>query len=400
MTTFVGAAARTRRALAAVALVAVAVVAAPARAEDPDFPALIRDAARDYPAPAARIAVGDAFFRFESSTVHGAIASREPALYRDVEVKWLALAAAMKGGEPADEVRAQAEALAALLEGAVGREAGATTSTSSLFVDSLLIILREGFEAILVLTALAAYLVRVGQPEKRWLIYAGGIAALVATAALALVAGRLIPMGGAAREALEGITMLLAVVVLFFASYWLISKAEARHWQAYVRSKLEDALGSERRAALVALAFLVVFREGFETVLFYQALVARAGGASLGVSAVGSGFLVGIVLLAGIAVALFRYGVRLPVGPFFLVTGILLYLLAFKFAGAGVRELQEAGWVSVTPVAIPDVPFLRDWLAIYPFAEPLAAQSVLIAFLLGGLVWVWLTRPAVEVARS
>src|SRR6185369_15929395 len=251
----------------------------------------------------------------------------------------------------------------------------------------LLIIVREGFEALLILTALAAYLVKIGHPEKRTLLYAGAGGAVVASLALAVVAERVIPISGAARETLEGTTMLLAAIVLFTASYWLISKSEARRWQAFVRAKLEGALGTGHARSLVVLAFLVVFREGFETVLFYQALAGRAGGAPLALSAVASGFGAGVVGLVAIGVALFRYGVRIPIRPFFAVTGVLLYLLAFKFAGAGVRELQEAGLVSVTPVPLPELPVLRDWLAVYPFAEPLALQAVLVAALVVGAVF-------------
>jgi len=182
--------------------------------------------------------------------------------------------------------------------------------------------------------------------------------------------------------------------VLFAASYWLISKAEARHWQAFVRARLEGALGSGRGTALVLVSFLVVFREGFETVLFYQALALRADDVRAGLSAVASGFAVGVAVLAVVWVALVRWGLRIPMRPFFAITGALLYLLAFKFAGAGVRELQEAGWVSVTPAALPDLAALGDWLGVYPFAEPLLAQGLLLAALAGGMVWVGLVRRA------
>jgi high-affinity iron transporter len=187
--------------------------------------------------------------------------------------------------------------------------------------------------------------------------------------------------------------MLLAVVVLFAASYWLISKAEARHWQAFVRSRLEGALGTGRSRSLVVLAFLVVFREGVETVLFYEALVGRAAADALALSAVASGLALGVLALIAIAFALFRYGVRIPIRPFFAVTGALLYLLAIKFAGAGVRELQEAGLLGATPVAIPESTFLRDWLAVYPLLEPLLAQAVLVLALLAGAAYAALFRP-------
>lgn len=382
-----------RRLLAPFALVLVLALAgpAPSRAQETDFAALVRGAVERYPAEAARLAVGDGFLKFESSGLDRQIASRDPGRYREIETRWLTLAAAMKQGAPAAEIRAQGAALADLL--AQGAAAGPGASASALFVDALLIILREGFEAILIITALAAYLVKVGQSEKRWLLYAGGAAAVAASLALAGLAERVLPVSGVAREALEGVTLLVAVVVLFLASYWLISKVEARRWQAFARARLEGALGTGRSESLALVAFLVVFREGFETVLFYQALGARAGGGAFGLSAVGSGFALGVALLAVVAVALFRYGVRIPIRPFFAVTGALLYVLAVKFAGAGVRELQEAGLVRATPVAIPELALLRDWLAVYPFREPLLAQALLLLALVGGGLYGALAGP-------
>jgi high-affinity iron transporter len=383
--------------IAVLALVLLTLVRV-ATAGESDFAARIRDAAARYPEGSARLAVGDAFVRFESSPLDTELKAADPARYRDLEVRWLALAGAMKSGAPPAEVRAQAAALADLLD-SVARP-GRAASASSLFIDALLIIVREGFEALLILTALATYLTKVGQDEKRRLLYLGGGAAVLASIALAVVADRVIPIGGAAREALEGVTMLLAVVVLFTASYWLISKSEAQRWQAFVRSRLEGALGTGQTRSLVLLAFLVVFREGFETVLFYEALAGRAAGGSLALSAVASGLALGVVCLIVIGVALFRYGVRIPIRPFFAVTGALLYVLAFKFAGAGVRELQEAGLVPVTPVAIPNPAALRDWLAVYPFLEPLLAQGALLAALLGGVGYTLVARGGARLGRA
>ncbi len=398
-----------RRVLAASALavvlagLAVPAVARGGVATPAELAASIRAAASRYPANDAHLAVGDAFLRFEQSPADAELKSRDPSRYTDLEVHWLALVAAMKNAAPASDVRAQADALAAVLDG-LGGDPGATGSRSSVFVDALVIIVREGFEAILVLTALAAYLVKVGQRDKRWLLYAGAGGAVAASFALAGLARFVMPVEGGAREALEGVTMLIAAVVLFSASYWLISKSEARRWQEFVRTKLEGALSSRRRAALFVLAFLVVFREGFETVLFYEALLGRAA-VGVGGSVVWSGFACGCVLLAVIGVALFRYGVRIPIRPFFAITGTLLYVLAFKFAGGGVRELQEAGWVGVTPVPVPDVQWLRDWLAIYPFAEPLVLQGVLVLAVIVGAGYAFTTRSgpkvgAPEAARS
>jgi high-affinity iron transporter len=379
-----------RRRLVPLALVLLGVIVpAPVRATSADLATAIRAAGERYPASDAHVAVADAFLAFETSPADADLKGRDPSRYTDLEVRWLALVAAMKSGAPAADVRAQAETLATMLDELGGAASGG--SASSLFVDALLIILREGFEAILVLTALAAYLVKVGQPDKRRLLYAGAGGAVIASLGLAAMARFVMPVGGHAREALEGVTMLIAAAVLFSASYWLISKSEAQRWQAFVRSKLEGALGSRRRAALFVLAFLVVFREGFETVLFYEALLVRAQDGR-GASAVWGGFGIGLVALAIVATLLFRYGIRIPIRPFFAVTGVLLYVLAFKFAGGGIRELQEAGWIGVTPAPVPNVAWLRDWLAIYPFVEPLLAQAVLVIAVVVGAAYVFLSR--------
>ena len=375
-----------------VLLVVGAALPTPAAASPHDLAAAIRAAGERYPAPDAHVPVGDAFLKFETSPADADLKGRDPSRYADLEVRWLALVAAMKSGAPAAEVRAQADALATMLD-QLGGESASGSSASSVFVDALLIILREGFEAILVLTALAAYLVKVGHADKRWLLYAGAGGAVVASFVLAAVARFAMPVGGHAREALEGLTMLIAAAVLFSASYWLISKSEAQRWQAFVRTKLEGALSSRRRAALFVLAFLVVFREGFETVLFYEALLMRAQDGA-GTASVWGGFGIGLVALAIIGVLLFRYGIRIPIRPFFAVTGVLLYVLAFKFAGGGIRELQEAGWIGVTPAPVPNVAWLRDWLAIYPFVEPLLAQALLVLAVVVGAAYVFFARLA------
>lgn len=170
--------------------------------------------------------------------------------------------------------------------------------------------------------------------------------------------------------------MLLASAVLFWVSYWLIAKSEADRWQRYIQGKVQHAVSSGSGSALAAAAFLAVYREGFETVLFYQAL---AAGAPAGDPMIGMGFVAGLVLLGALYAALRQVGIKIPMAQFFLVTGGLLYLMAFIFAGKGVFELQEAGVVGLTPVDwAPRIPAL----GIYPSVETLLAQGVLVALLL------------------
>jgi high-affinity iron transporter len=173
--------------------------------------------------------------------------------------------------------------------------------------------------------------------------------------------------------------MLLAAVVLFWVSYWIISKAEAERWQRYIQGKVQHALAAGSGAALAAASFLAVYREGFETVLFYQALI---GGAPRGDAAIGLGFLTGSALLAVVYGLFMRFGFRIPIRPFFLATGALLYLMAVVFAGRGVHELQEAGVVGVTLV---DWAPTLDALGLFPSVETLLAQAVLIVPVVVGL---------------
>jgi len=168
--------------------------------------------------------------------------------------------------------------------------------------------------------------------------------------------------------------------VLFWVSYWIISKAEAERWQRYIQGRVKQAMATGSSFALASAAFLAVYREGFETVLFYQALLTAAGDAKTPVAV---GFGVGCVVLAIVAGVFRVLGVRLPIRPFFLATGALLYAMSVVFAGKGVHELQEAGVVGVTNV--PSVPQI-DFLGIFPTLETLLTQGVLVACVLYGVL--------------
>jgi high-affinity iron transporter len=327
---------------------------------------------------------GDAFFQFEGSALDRELAARDPALYRELEGEWMRLLALMDQGRSREDVRGQGEhVLALLVHGARASSAG-----GSIFVDSLLIILREGFEAILIVSALAAYLVRIGQRSRTPYLYGGATFAVGASVLLWLGARAIGEPSGAGREAFEGWTILLATGVLFWVSYWLVSKAEAARWQAFVKSRVERAVGRGALYGLGFLSFIVVFREGLETVLFYEAVAARARDASDHSLLVG-GFLAGCAGLAALYVLFQKIGPRIPMRAFFNVTGGLLYFMAFRFAGAGVRELQEAGILGQTPLGfVPDSAFLSQWLGVFPYLEPLLLQALLLVLAVFALAYV------------
>jgi high-affinity iron transporter len=183
--------------------------------------------------------------------------------------------------------------------------------------------------------------------------------------------------------------MLLAVLVLFYVSYWLLSKIEADKWSAFLKGKITDALTSGSGLALGSVAFLAVYREGFETILFYKALLSSAGTGEAG--AVALGIALGAVALVLLYLAINRWGMRIPMRPFFAVTGMLLYYMAFVFAGEGIKDLQEAGMVGLTVLeGWPRVPAL----GIYPTAQSLAVQGLLVVLALVAFAWLRVRRGA------
>ena len=301
-----------------------------------------------------------------------------------VEYQFAAVKRMMTEGAPNKEVRTSIDELNKMLREDGNSLDGREESGWSMFVASLLILLREGFEAILVVAAIGAYLIRSGNQAMTRVVYTSAIAAVVVSAGLAVALQKLFSISGANQEILEGVTMLLAVVVLFSVSNWMISKAESAAWRSYIEGKVSSAVTTGSTFALGAAAFLAVFREGAETILFYQALIADAKGH---VDMVWWGFGVGCICLVGVFIVI-RYGsLRIPLRPFFIGTSILMYIMAIAFAGGGVKELQEADMVSVTPVSFVGS---VDLLGIYPTVETLVPQAVLI--LLAVISYLYYTR--------
>lgn len=322
---------------------------------------------------------------FEGSGMEVAVGSENPGRKSELESRFGAVIGLAGRGAPPAEVAAAWQDLRALLRQTAQEQAQAAGGPFAAFLQAFLILLREGFEAILVVGALIAYLRRSGAEDKLRIVWGGVAAALVASLAVAWLLSSVITLSGKNQEAVEGATLLLAAAVLVYVSHWLFAKRETARWQGYVKSQLEDALSSGRALSLGLAAFLAVFREGAETVLFYQALLAGSAGDE---GAVLAGFGAGAIALAVVYMVMKQAAVRLPLGLFFGATAVLLYALAVSFAGTGILELQEARWVSSTPVAaMPTVP----WLGLYPTVESLAAQGLLLALLIPA-VGMWAAR--------
>ncbi len=315
----------------------------------------------------------DAYLAFEG--VERTVGARDAGLATELEGAFADLRTAVTNPATGSMQTAELSLLASLER--AERLVSDQASSGNLFVQSLMIMVREGLEAILIIGALLTFLSRIGAGERRKEIHRGVAAAVVLSLVTAVLLETVFLLSAAEQEVLEGFTMLLAVVVLFYVSYWLLSKMEVRKWTGYVRGQVQQAVAGGSMLALPAAAFLAVYREGFETVLFYKALFVSGG--ENGLMPVISGMAAGVVLLAAVYIAINRYGVRLPLKPFFAVTSAFLYYTAFVFAGKGIAELQ-AGRVVSTSV-LPGWP-RAPIFGIYPTVETLVAQGILLVLAL------------------
>jgi len=248
-----------------------------------------------------------------------------------------------------------------------------TTIKLKSFGASFGLLLREGLEAILVVVAIIAYLVKTGNEKLCKQVYYGMGAGVIGSFILAFLIDIL--LGGVGQEMMEGITMFLAVAVLFWVSNWILSRSEEEAWSRYIKSQVQKSIDQNSGRALIFSAFLAVLREGAELVLFYKAML--TGGQTNKMFAF-YGFLVGTVVLIAIYV-IFRYTTdRLPLKPFFKFTSILLFLLFISFMGKGVVELTEAGVISGSTTIPAMNGYQNTWLNIYDRAETLIPQIMLV----------------------
>jgi len=246
------------------------------------------------------------------------------------------------------------------------------------FLASLGIILREGVEVILLLGMLFALVAKLGQPRALGAIRWGIGLAVVASVATALALNLLLASAqGRTRELMEGLVMLAAAGVLFYVSYWLISKSESRRWTDFLKRRARQGAEVGGFGTLGLTAFLAVYREGAETALMYQAQAVIFGANRDGMLGLVGGLAAGLALLAVLYRLLRSASVRLPLRAFFKTTGVLLFAMAVVFAGKAVGELQISGHLRITPLAIlgrglPELGF-------YPNVQAVSIQGLLLA---------------------
>ncbi len=308
--------------------------------------------------------------------VEAVLATRDATLLGQVEQAMAGFRSAIAKGEPEAALRqrlADTEKLLDRAEAALAPEASSDVST---FLGAFTILLREGLEALLVVIAMIAFLKKAERAEALPYVHAGWVGALAAGAGTWALATFAIGISGASRELTEGFGSILAAVILLSVGIWMHGKSQAAEWQRYIRQKMQGALSRGSAWFLFGLAFIVVYREVFETILFYAALWTPDNGTT-----VLAGALSGTVLLAAIAWAMLRYSRVLPIGQFFRYSAMLIAILTVVLAGKGVGALQEAGILPVTP--LPGVPRIT-MLGLFPTLESVAAQLLMVAGLTVG----------------
>lgn len=307
-----------------------------------------------------------------------ALAAKDGSLKNQIEVAMSRYRSSISDRSPVDQVAASAADVEQLFTRGDEVLGDSTADWTAAFLGSLTILLREGLEALLVVVAMIAFLRKAERPDVLGYVHAGWLTALLAGAATWGAATYLVTITGANREVTEGLSSLFAAAVLVSVGVWMHQKSVAGQWQAYLRERMSAALNRKSAFFMFGLAFIAVYREVFETILFYAALWGQGND-----HAILAGLAAGILSLAAITVLLLRFSARLPIGKFFSASSWLVAVLAVVLTGKGVKALQEAGWIA--PSALPSPRF--ELLGVYPSTIGLAAQAVVLAFVLGFFLW-------------
>lgn len=306
--------------------------------------------------------------------VESSLDTRDSNLRRQIEANMMALRKLFRSTTNREQLETSLDTTLAQLESAEQLLSAEGLSNATLFSASLIILLREGLEALLVTLALAMVLIRSGRADALRYVHAGWATALLAGGLTWWAARELISISGASREVMEGVAALTAAAVLFYVGVWMHSKTHAAQWKAYIQKQVTQRLKAGTLWGIALLAFIAVYREVFETVLFYEALLTQSLPSQT--PTIISGFLAGTLCLAVVAWLTIRYSVKLPIGRFFSVTTYLLVGLSFVLIGKGIIALQEAAIIGISPLPMT---FELDWIGLKSTWQSLLAQALVIA---------------------
>ncbi|TXE89155.1 FTR1 family iron permease [Campylobacter volucris] len=318
---------------------------------------------------------------FEASGMESKIGAVDSALKLKIESYFSKGVALIKASASKEELKQNFDELEKLIEQSLDKIQ--ESSPISLFIWALGIILREGLEALIIIVAIVSYLVQSGNKKRLNIVYS----AFWSGVFLSFVSAFLISwffkeQAGQSRELLEGITMLVAVVLLFYVGFWLLSNAHNKKWINFVKTQAVEAISNNSAKALWFSVFLAVFREGAETILFYQALLFDAK-TNLDYSFILAGLASGLIILSILYYLLKIGALKIPLKQFFYITSYIIFYMVFVFMGKGIGELIEAK--VITPSL---VPFDFDgilWLGIYPYYESIIPQFMVLILLVVGI---------------
>ncbi|EAL3938837.1 ferrirhodotorulic acid transporter inner membrane protein [Campylobacter lari] len=318
---------------------------------------------------------------FEASGMESKIGAIDSALKLKIESYFSKGVALIKASASKEELKQNFDELSALIEGSLDKIQ--ESSPMSLFIWALGIILREGLEALIIIVAIVSYLVQSGNKKRLSIVYS----ALWSGVFLSFVTAFFISwifkeQAGQSRELLEGITMLVAVALLFYVGFWLLSNAQNKKWANYVKTQAVEAISNNSAKTLWFSVFLAVYREGAETILFYQALLFDAK-TSIDYSFIFIGLGSGLVILVILYYLLKAGALKIPVKQFFYITSYIIFYMVFVFTGKGIGELIEAK--VITPSLLPfDFEGIL-WLGIYPYYESIIPQFMVLILLVMGI---------------
>ncbi|MCA0199987.1 MAG: cytochrome c/FTR1 family iron permease [Proteobacteria bacterium] len=307
--------------------------------------------------------------------VEGVLRTRDAGLLAQVETAMGEYRTRINAAAPVADVIAQAAVLRGLFDATDAALSPSADDGTAAFLGAFTILVREGVEALLVVVAMIGFLGKVDRRDVLPYVHGGWAAALVAGLITWAIAAYFFEIDGASREFTEGFAALFAAIILVAVGIWMHGKSLAGRWQAYLKEQISSALSKSSAWFLFGLAFVAVYREVFETILFYIALWARGS-----VGAIVGGFFAGVAVLAVITVVMLRTSKRLPISQFFAWSSALVALLAIVMAGKGVAALQEGGQLPPSVVNFPRF----EILGVYPSLYSLLAQlAVIVVIVLG-----------------
>lgn len=322
------------------------------------------------------------FDEYEESGMENIVGAKNTQLKLDTEASFNKISALMRAGASKEQIVAAQNKLFDQLTQSL--ELTKKSSNWDLFLYAFIIILREGFEALIIVAAVIALLIKSGNSKHLNIVYSALGVAVVLSIATAYGLNYIFGSenAGQTREVMEGAVMLIAVVLLFYVGFWLLSNASSKKWSAYIQGQISSSLSSGDSKMLWWTVFLAVYREGAETVLFYLALLFDAKSPAA-TSMVAAGFVAGLAALIIVYIVIKKFSLKIAIKPFFIATSVIIFYMSVVFVGKGVMELVE-GKVFV-PTVIDGLPTIT-WIGFYPYVQSLVPQAVMIVLLIAGIL--------------